>query len=145
MLSGEARLKIIRPMVADGLSAAQIADNFRNASRSAVCGFCDRNNVRLLGFKSAPAKQHGNKGAPRAHAIVAKAARKRAGREPHDIKDGEGVDVTHLLGIMDLDHHTCRWPVTGEGSGTLFCGIYIPSGTYCPEHTQRSVSKAVRP
>lgn len=37
--------------------------------------------------------------------------------------------------LMDLDHHSCRWPVSGSGASTLFCGRRSLDGVpYCEEH-----------
>lgn len=59
---------------------------------------------------------------------------------PFDVEDDVGgTDVTHLIGLMDLTEHTCKWPVSGQGSATLFCGAHSPgrSTPYCPEHSER--------
>lgn len=51
----------------------------------------------------------------------------------------DGVDVTALCGIMQLDRNTCRWPVSGDGEQTLFCGKQPVVGeVYCFEHCCRA-------
>lgn len=52
---------------------------------------------------------------------------------------GEGVDVTSLLGIMDLRDDTCRWP-HGDPllAGFGFCGKPVKEGSsWCPDHHAR--------
>lgn len=58
--------------------------------------------------------------------------------ENFDMEDGEGVDVTHLVGILDLERHHCRWPMAGDGSATMFCGERSRHGPYCPRHASRA-------
>jgi hypothetical protein len=40
--------------------------------------------------------------------------------------------------LMELDIDTCRWPVSGDGASTLFCGRTRDKSkeslVYCPEH-----------
>jgi len=39
--------------------------------------------------------------------------------------------------LMELDFDTCRWPVSGDGAATLFCGrtrATREGAVYCPEH-----------
>jgi hypothetical protein len=37
--------------------------------------------------------------------------------------------------VMDLQDYHCRWPVSGAGAGTLFCGKGLDDGSvYCEEH-----------
>jgi GcrA cell cycle regulator len=135
-----------------GMAAGQIG-SIIGASRSAVLGKVRR--LKLPGHgpqRVSPGRQHGNKGQPKANAIVARAARRKPSAppasEPLDMEDGPYTDVTHLLGIMDLDRGDCRWPVSGEGSATLFCGAKAHHGPYCPEHSARAGSgygKGARP
>jgi hypothetical protein len=47
LLTKEERTELVAPMVAQGLSAAQIAAGIENASRSAIIGHCDRNKIKL--------------------------------------------------------------------------------------------------
>jgi hypothetical protein len=46
---------------------------------------------------------------------------------------------------MELNFNTCRWPVSGDGASTLFCGRTRDqsreNSVYCPEHT----ALAIRP
>jgi GcrA cell cycle regulator len=54
--------------------------------------------------------------------------------------DGDIPDVTHLCGLIELRSCMCKWPVSGSGEHTIFCGA--PTGeiaqSYCQEHARRS-------
>jgi hypothetical protein len=65
-------------------------------------------------------------------------------REPV-LEPEDGVDVTRLLGVplVELTDRTCRWPSSGEGARTVFCGKPPKEGSrYCPTHHRRSVTLA---
>lgn len=58
-----------------------------------------------------------------------------------DLLDPEdGVDVTHLVGIMQLGRHSCRWPYGDpKEAGFGFCGRAVIEGSsYCAEHDHRA-------
>lgn len=82
---------------------------------------------------------HG-RGLPQPHHVAAKRAEhKPAPILPFDVEDNlDATDVTHLLGIMDLQRNSCRWPMRGEGRSTLFCGREAHHGPYCPDHSKRA-------
>jgi hypothetical protein len=43
------------------------------------------------------------------------------------------------LSLLDLTERSCRWPISGEGAATRFCGHCIPIGKiYCEAHRARS-------
>lgn len=138
------KVEAVRPLVVQGLSAAEIAAQFRGITRNSIISLCRRAGMQLGQNRPKPPPQvkkpHGNRGQPKANAIVAKVQRIRSlpvKVEPlADIDDG--VDVTHLVGLLDLGRHSCRWPMTGEGSGTLFCGVHSDHGPYCDEHSARA-------
>ncbi len=93
--------------------------------------------------KSIKAKRPKNgKGQPKPQAIAAaiEAKRENAPIQPFDVEDdpGAGVDVTHLVGIMDLKAHDCRWiegdPLNVHG----YCGKRArEDSSYCAEHHRR--------
>ncbi len=48
--------------------------------------------------------------------------------------------------LLDLDHHSCRWPVSGSGASTLFCGKRsLDGGSYCEEHQAVSAGHSYAP
>jgi GcrA cell cycle regulator len=59
--------------------------------------------------------------------------------------DDEGVDVTSLIGIMDLNAHTCRWPIGDPLTPDFgFCGQHSVEGKpYCEFHSRRAYQSRV--
>jgi hypothetical protein len=48
------------------------------------------------------------------------------------------------IALFDLKAHHCRWPVSGEGASTLFCGADKTDGSsYCQFHFEKSCRSAV--
>lgn len=44
--------------------------------------------------------------------------------------------------LLELNHGDCRWPVSGEGAGMLFCGHNVEVGkSYCECHARMSVGR----
>jgi GcrA cell cycle regulator len=141
----EERVELLKRLWLEGLSAGQIAGVLgEGVTRNAVIGKVTR--LKLAKRKNPTAfirppanKPHGNKGAPKAAAIVHRAITRVPDPIPEFIPE-DGVDVTHLLGIMELRAHTCRWyhgdprhPDTG------FCGRHTRDGSpYCNEHHHRA-------
>ncbi|MEO9230899.1 MAG: GcrA family cell cycle regulator [Devosia sp.] len=67
-------------------------------------------------------------------------ARNEHRREGSVPETDAGMGVTHLVGIMDLTAHTCRWPA-GDPllPGFGFCGREpVPDKPYCAEHDRRA-------
>lgn len=52
----------------------------------------------------------------------------------------EGIDVTHLVGLLQLNVHTCKWPIGDPVSpGFGFCGASPLEGKpYCKTHHRRA-------
>lgn len=49
----------------------------------------------------------------------------------------EPVMASKNITIMDLNDSTCRWPVSGEGAQTLFCGLGpMKDRPYCETHSK---------
>lgn len=158
----DAQVEQLKTLWSEGLSASQIAMEMAcGYSRSAIIGKVHRLKLPARArnvahttaaqrtearMKREPGKPHGNRGQPKANAIVARAARKLPtppafAAEPFDMEDGEGNDATHLIGILALSDSVCRWPMgSATGSAQLFCGVGKSrhAGPYCPEHTRKS-------
>lgn len=44
-------------------------------------------------------------------------------------------DADNPTALLDLEPHHCRWPCSGEGAETLFCGgKAVPDLSYCLRH-----------
>lgn len=144
-------LTLLKTRWAEGASASTIAAELgQGVSRNAVLGKISRLKLQRRDVKAAHPfkarkaneKRHGNFQQPKANAIVAKALQRQVPAfpvEPFDMEDGEPVDVTHLVGLMDLERTSCRWPMgSATGSAQLFCGKHAAAGSYCSEHTKRA-------
>lgn len=57
------------------------------------------------------------------------------GPRPEPEHDSEGLDV------FSLKSKSCRWPVSGEGYLTRFCGRRKASGSYCELHAKMAYRK----
>ncbi len=154
------RVEAVRPLVLDGLSASQIAGMFTNCTRNAVIGVVQRHlvkhGVKLANsqMRAAPRVRRDRPTQPNVQRI-----RRRREAEPviavdpvehvHDADDG--VDVTHLIGIMQLTERTCRWPV-GDPllPGFGYCGAAVlvrqvngeeRRSRYCPDHDHQAFAR----
>lgn len=118
--------------------------------------------------RSTMMRKHGNAGHPKAAAIVHRAEMKKRGAQGLAFKlnqarkDGlsgpealeavlgrqkvempefaeDGVDVTHLIGLMQLTDQTCRYPIGDPlEAGFGFCGGHTQTGSkYCAGHHKR--------
>lgn len=154
MLTREQKVEMVRPLVQDeGLSSTQIAARFRNTTRNTIIGLCHRHRWQLKGgagrrvnevenakVRAAP-RAHG-KGQPKAAAIVHRLAMRPTlpptpPPEPFDMEDGDGVDVTALVGIMQ--NKGCKF-IHGDPLGQHgYCGKPFKSGSssWCPSHFDR--------
>lgn len=56
------------------------------------------------------------------------------------IDPDDGVDVTHLVKLVDLKHDSCRWPIGDPKEPQFgFCGAPAMEGKpYCPRHQRRT-------
>lgn len=151
------RIETLVRMWGEGFSGSEIAVTLGGGvTRNGVIGKVHR--MGLAERKTRPAnpkpKAHGNKGRPKANAIVARAEQRRAEAakparvqrmaEPVEtpLDDGEtdGVDVTGLLGILQLTEHTCKWPIGDPKDKRFgFCGAHSEEGKpYCADHAARA-------
>ncbi len=170
----EDRINTLKRLWGEGKSASQIANELAcGVSRSAVIGKVHRLKLekrarvvtrkqRAAGTASAQAikaTKGGRKGQPKVQAIVHRVAAIKAAppppkpvgvrlppRDPSDYETDVGVDVSALIGIMDLTNHTCRYPhgdPLKEGFG--FCGKHTRQGSVYCEHHHRRVYPARAP
>jgi GcrA cell cycle regulator len=118
------RVDLLRTLWSEGNSASECAMALGGGiTRSAVTGKVAR--MKLVQGKTIRAK---------APVVEAKS------EALPDVLPEDGVDVTHLVGVMDLTGNTCRWP---HGDPLLpgfgFCGRPPQENSpYCPEHHRRS-------
>lgn len=149
----EERTETLKRLWADGPSAAEIAaalgDGF---TRNAVIAKAHRLKLaerRAVGASAQrrpkPMKPNGNKGQPKVNAIVHRARAMQSLPPtpiPADDETDTGIDITKCVGLLDLNNHTCRWPVGPDtGAKQMFCGCHadlIATGPYCDRHTARA-------
>lgn len=152
------QIDTLKALWREGASASEIATALGNgATRSAVLGKINRLKMsdRSPGVnpkKSAAAAKRGRTGNPGQATAAAIRARRSTQSALHSAKrlpapfagePEDGVDVTRLIGIEQLTEHTCKWPVTGDGSKTRFCGEHSVEGKpYCEDHCERAYQAA---
>lgn len=146
----EDRVAILKDMWLRGESASEIARTLGGGvTKNAVIGKVTR--MKLPGHtqpktpkpvKVAPPKRSGNKGQPKAIAIQHRAETRILPPMPLPVEE-DGVDVTHLLGILQITEHTCKWPIGDPlEPGFGFCGEHSEEGSpYCPKHHRRAYIK----
>lgn len=139
------RVELLKSMWMEGSSASEIAAVLgKDVTRSAVIGKVRRLKLHR-GTTTAGRKQEsratiaiqrhkGHKGKLQPNAIVHRTANRPVIIAEEAIDPG--VDVTHLLGIMDLRHDTCRFPIGDPRSSSFgFCGKHTAEGKpYCADH-----------
>lgn len=142
----EERTESLKKLWAEGLSASQIVSELgEGVTRSGVLGKVHR--LKLPGRKATgasaqrrPAPRANGKGQPKAAAITHRLATRiktpTPPSEPFDMEDGEGVDVTGLVGIMK--NEGCKW-IHGDPLGQHgYCGKPFKAGSvWCPVHHAR--------
>lgn len=141
----------------DGLSARQIANQFQ-VSRNAVIGRIYR--MRLRGVvlrRASPALRlangngrprpsgknnnpAGRNGQPRPRLIIAGGGaviEKPEGHAPRALSKARAFDPipgSEPVPWLERASGQCCWPVGGEGSETLSCGLSCGEATYCDAH-----------
>lgn len=146
------KIEAVRRHWLEGKSATEIG-MIIGCSRNAVIGIIYRKKITRGAVnrphrKSDGTKPHGNKGKPKASTIVARLARKMRGPELDAAplpEEDEGVDVTKLIGLMQLNEHTCKFmhgdPLKadsgfcGKPTCTTADGRQLP---YCEHHARRT-------
>jgi hypothetical protein len=126
----------------DGASMQAMADAL-GCSKACIRSMISRNRERFayrVLRAGAKAAEHARQIAPLPEAKPA--PKERAEYMPGfaDMRPAAGVDSLQPLTLLDLNDRTCRWPISGEGFSTRFCGYCIPAGKiYCEAHRERSL------
>jgi GcrA cell cycle regulator len=121
-----------REMWRNGLSASDIG-NAIHKSRSAVMGKVHRMGLRREQQANAAPAITGRAGGAIQQATKRYKQKKRA---PWSGVAEIKPEVTPTaVGIVELERHHCRWPVSGTGADTLFCGgAAVKDFPYCVRH-----------
>ena len=128
-------VKVLRPKKQKALNP----NDDRRISAKLAHGRKRGNTNGGLGFKIARARKDGLSTADAMEAVLGRHA------EPF-LDPDDGVDVTGLIGILQLNEHTCKWP-KGDPlkAGFGFCGATPVEGKpYCPKHMARAYTKPDR-
>lgn len=146
----ENAVSTLKQLWSDGSTATQIAEQIGHGlTRNSVLGKVHRlkldkrktSGTMTKAITTKARASRSGKGQPKVNAIVARVEAKQSLPMvvPFDIEDNpDATDVTHLVGLLALGRRSCRWPVTGEGAATLFCGEHADHGPYCPAHSERA-------
>lgn len=154
-------LELLRGLAKNGLSASQIASKMGFATRNAIIGKLHRLGIvskkvnkfdpydgkvrhRATGSQIKPVNVNPQK----VHAHYTRKHRLRlefpdtSPKPPTYIAAtayDEAIPQEQRLTLLQLNGHTCRWPVgSPTESDFFFCGAFTNS-VYCPHHTTRSV------
>lgn len=127
--------KRVSALIDKGFSAANIAVKLNAPSRNAVIGFCDRQNIKLVGSNVIPLKS----GKPRR-------TKEKVSGEPAEIivlarkkpKKERMIPIKGALSILDMPMiGCCRGPLNDEYRGVkpskmMFCGeVTEPDSSWC--------------
>jgi GcrA cell cycle regulator len=141
------RVELLKKLWADGLSASQIAAELGGITRNAVIG-----KVHRLGLSGrakstsngtprprkarAPSLIRIGRGAIRGNTALAHAYEIEAEAEPEPIDNV--IPIGQRRTILELNEHTCHWPVGDPGSTEFFfCGgNTVSSLPYCAYHSR---------
>ena len=135
------RLDTLRALVADGLSASQIASAMKATSRSAVIGAAHRNHIALNGSVSQGERAAPGTRARRTRLKPSKPFVSGPPTEPVPIVPDKISTVAFGKPANIVDVQGCLWPIHGEGYETMFCNGKRRDGSkYCAGHWRTSVS-----
>lgn len=138
----EERTNTLRKLWAEGLSVSQIAAELGGLTRNAVTGKLHR--IGLLGTWRKPNPR------PRAkdrssnvngqRRVVIRANRNKTASEVRVVFDPPVMELpteqpVNPLSVLEISNATCKWPCSGEGLKTVFCGDKtLEPHPYCCRH-----------
>lgn len=135
------RIETLKKGWADGLSCSQIAAELGGVTRNAVIGkvhrlgLNGRQYVRPQPSSTSTVKGPGRRGGNVRQKLHRENAVAAARTEPLDELAAE--TPANPIGVVELEEHHCRWPCSGEGLETIFCGGTSVNGlSYCPRHSR---------
>ena len=123
--------KVGKPAVAAAKSEGK--RGAAGTSRGLVTG---ARRARALGGLSFKINQARKDGLNIADGMAAVLGRQRV---PFDEPPEGGVDVSRLLSLMQLNEHTCKWPIGDPIKPDFgFCGAHADAAPYCDHHRKRA-------
>lgn len=146
----DTEVETLKKLWAEGRSVGEIAAELGGVSRNAVIGKAHR--LHLVPHVNAP--EHGKPSVsvprvakpfirtarlPKAKVDLVKvAAVKKMVERTSALPAPAPLNFT----LLELNHGDCRWPVSGDGAKTLFCGHKVEAGkSYCACHCRMSVGR----
>lgn len=141
------RTIVTRMWVEEKKSQQQISDALRLGSRSAVASAIRRYKLPLRG----PAQPFKVKIPKALRSPADKLVRLVSSNEPTDTRKTDYDNSPLLINgapitILTVNDSMCRWPVSGSGVLTQFCGhLPKPGGAYCEAHAVRAFNPAHSP
>jgi len=141
------KVENLRVLLLQDLSASQLAERLGFGTRNAIIGKLKRLGLRL------PNKQNQSGRSAKAKTKDEHLTRRRRLRivlkepviEEVDFVDCSAqeydmaIPAAQRKTLLELNNHTCRWPVGNPGqAGFFFCGA-ITHQTYCKHHTKRAL------
>ncbi len=128
----------LKSLHAKGMSAGEIAREFRGKTRNAIIGKLHRIGLAAGGGPKPPKVKRDQ--------MKAKATRKAAFVPPPAKLNGVKVKPDELKGtvaLVNLKWHHCRWPFGDDPSKMLFCGEpKVEGASYCGHHLYRATRSA---
>lgn len=129
----DADVALLRKLAAKGLTSRQIADELGGKfTRNSVIGKAHRAGILLNTLKQREVKKELE---PVQMATVHYLKPKKTFRRPLSPKEPKLIG--NQIFIMGLTSNMCRFPVSGDGERTLFCGDPTEKGSWCPDHRKR--------
>ena len=128
----------------EGKSARDIATEMGCGSRHVVIGkiwrLRENNALGATAVAKRPTVAKPKKKRVRTHPFKVNA--KVVNPEPEAISDLPADVPDNPVTIMQLTEHTCRWPCSGTGAETVFCGGDALKGyPYCPRHCRMALKR----
>ena len=125
----EADVAKLREMAAKGMTAREIANELGEGfTRNSVIGKTQRMGIWLGKVKPEPVVEEP------VTATVHYLKPKTPFRQP--LVEAQKPTGNQVF-LMALTSNMCRFPVSGDGEKTLFCGDPTESGSWCPDHRKR--------
>lgn len=148
------RVEKLKALVADNLSASQIADELGGVTRNAVIGKVARLGLTLGAGQRTPIKRRPKRQAPAYRsnvvALPARPARptpRKAAVPPPprpQIDKPTVAAMPLMLPLESLTERTCKWPF-GDQPPYTFCGAPSLDGKpYCPKHCAAAYSSGTQ-
>ena len=132
----EADVAKLRVMAAKGMTSREIANELGEGfTRNSVIGKTQRMGIWLGKAKpAAPELEPEPIAEEPVVATIHYLKPKTPFRQPPvEVQKPTGNQVF----LMALTPNMCRFPVSGDGANTLFCGDPTESGSWCPDHRKR--------